>query len=155
MERNKCIFFDIDGVLNRKSQWKKPYSLCDECIRDFCGFIVSTDADLIIMSSWRSGFVSTMHDDNSPQIRELEQKFQEYGVRIADKTPILRGRPREKEIERFLYQHDKVRLWAVIDDDPEEYDRKIEGLYLIDCTKGFTSADSKRIKFFGLYAIFF
>lgn len=50
------------------------------------------------MSSWRSGFVSTMHDDNSPQIRELEQKFQEYGVRIADKTPILRGRSREKEI---------------------------------------------------------
>ena len=34
MERNKCRFFDIDGVLNRKSQWKKPYSLCDECIRN-------------------------------------------------------------------------------------------------------------------------
>ena len=36
-------------------------------------------------------------------IKELEGIFSECGLKIHDKTPFLRGRTREKEIERFLY----------------------------------------------------
>ena len=30
------IFLDIDGVLNKESDWSKPFSLSSDCIRRFC-----------------------------------------------------------------------------------------------------------------------
>ena len=30
------IFLDIDGVLNKESDWSKPFSLNSDCIRRFC-----------------------------------------------------------------------------------------------------------------------
>lgn len=146
---NKGIFFDIDGVLNKKSQWKKPYSLCDECIKLFSSFTVKECADIILMSSWRSGFMAANSTENSPQIKELELRFKEYGVQITDKTPILRGRTRDREIERYLYLHKDIQFYAIIDDDPKEYGKKMNGLYLVDCTRGFSAVDAKRVHFVG------
>lgn len=144
---NKVIFFDIDGVLNRKSQWKRMYSLCDDCIREFSRFAAKECADIILMSSWRSGFVSAGSPQNSPQLAELECKFEKYRLYIADKTPVLRGRTRDREIERYLFLHDEIQSFAIIDDDPKEYGKKLEGLYFTDCAKGFSAADSSRIRF--------
>lgn len=30
------IFLDIDGVLNKESDWSKQFSLSSDCIRRFC-----------------------------------------------------------------------------------------------------------------------
>ena len=145
----KCIFFDIDGVLNKKSQWKRPYSLNDGCIKEFSTFMVRECTDIILMSSWRSGFVATNSTENSPQIKELESRFKECGIQITDKTPILRGRTRDKEIERYLYLHKDIQFYTIIDDDPKEYGKKMKGLYLVDCTRGFSAVDAKRVQFVG------
>ena len=46
METKQCIIFlDIDGVLNTKASWKKPFSLVDECIKNFCIFVNRDDDD--------------------------------------------------------------------------------------------------------------
>ena len=44
MKREKCmeslyIFLDIDGVLNKKAEWRRPYALNSECIKCFCEFV--------------------------------------------------------------------------------------------------------------------
>ncbi len=141
------IFLDIDGVLNKKSQWKRMYSLDMECIENFCQFALETKGDIILTSSWRSGFVGTMSEENTSQIKELEKLLNEYGVTIKDKTPILKGRKRDAEIERYLYLNSppgKCVNYIIIDDDRHEYGEVSVRNYFTDATCGFTKKDGKR-----------
>lgn len=125
------IFLDIDGVLNRKEQWKIPYSLDKNCIKNFCAYAKRKNAKIVLTSSWRTGFISTKHEENLPQIKRLEKLLAEHGCEIADKTPILKGRTRDKEIERYLYFHPDD--YQIIDDDPDEFSEgvKTKNLHLI------------------------
>lgn len=52
------IFLDIDGVLNRSSDWKKMYTLNTECIRRFADFVkhLKREVNIVLTSSWRTGF---------------------------------------------------------------------------------------------------
>ena len=95
MKRRYC-FFNVDGLLNRSSDWKKPFTI-------------------------------------------------NYGlvIKIYAKTPYLKGRPREKEIERFLYFH-KPLNYIVIDGNPDEYERTGSHIFFIDPETGFTETDAKR-----------
>ena len=141
----KYCFFDIDGVLNRKDQWRRLYSLDENCIREFCSFVKDNDLTLVMTSSWRTGFVSTLSPDNLPHIKQLEQLFQQHDITIANKTPSLNGRSRDKEIERFLYFH-SCDDYVIIDDDKSEYDVINGKNYFINATTGFTNQDAKRLK---------
>lgn len=49
------IFLDIDGVLNKESDWSKPFSLNSDCIRRFCE--KNREARIILISSWKNGFI--------------------------------------------------------------------------------------------------
>ena len=46
------IFLDIDGVLNKESDWSKPFSLSSDCIRRFCEKY--REARIILISSWKN-----------------------------------------------------------------------------------------------------
>ena len=74
-------------------------------------------------------------------IRELEEIFASYGLKIYDKTPMLKGRPRDKEIERFLYFH-RINDYIVIDGDQDEYENAGSHVYFIDPETGFTKKDA-------------
>lgn len=140
------IFLDIDGVLNKSSQWKRMYSLDKECIESFCQFALKTKGEIIITSSWRSGFVGTMSEDNTPQIKRLEELLGEHGVTIKDKTPILKGRKRDAEIERYLYLNSasgECANYIIIDDDRNEYGNVSVRNYFTDAVCGFTKRDVK------------
>lgn len=140
------IFLDIDGVLNKSSQWKRMYSLDKECIESFCSFVLQVNGEIILTSSWRSGFVGTLSEDNTPQIKELEKQLGEYGVTIKGKTPILTGRTRDKEIERFLYlnaKDDNAARFIIIDDDKNEFSAVGVMNYFTDAAKGFSKKDVK------------
>ena len=142
--KEKVIFFDIDGVLNTSEQWNRAYSLKNSCIATFCTFVKKSKADIVMISSWRKGFVSKHNMENLPQIRVLEEKLANYGVEISDKTPVLVGRKRDKEIERYLYMHPEVKSYIIIDDDKNEYDAILKGTYFIDAKVGFTKKDIRR-----------
>ncbi len=141
------IFLDIDGVLNKSSQWKRMYSLDEECIKYFCSFAKQVNGQIILTSSWRSGFVGTLSEENTPQIKALEKMLQIHGVKISDKTPILPGRKRDKEIERFLYlkESDDVTVdYIIIDDDRNEFGVVCKKNYFTDSTQGFCKLDVKQ-----------
>ena len=136
------IFFDIDGVLNKKSQWTKMYSLDAGCIAHFASLVNKTKAKIVISSSWRTGFKAAHDSENSGPIRDLEKELDRFGISIYDKTPILRGRKRDIEIERWLY-FNPTEKYLILDDDESEYGTITEKNYFVDCKTGITERDVK------------
>lgn len=141
------IFLDIDGVLNKSSQWKRMYSLDEDCVRSFCSFVTQVNGQIILTSSWRSGFVDTLSKENTPQIKTLENMLLVHGIKIMDKTPYLPGRKRDKEIERFLYLKESDAMhedYIIIDDDKGEFGVMGKKNYFTDPAKGFCKWDVKQ-----------
>ena len=99
-------------------------------------------AAIILTSTWKTGFEKE-YDNCTPQIQRLRDMLRKNGVDIAGKTPDLRGRTRDKEIERFLYFNPADR-YVIIDDDESLFADK-NNLYLIDCNKGITDKDARKI----------
>ena len=66
------VFLDIDGVLNTKESWLRPFSLVDECIKNFCAFVKrdKISPKIILTSSWKTGW-SSIIENQTPQISEL------------------------------------------------------------------------------------
>ena len=134
------VFLDIDGVLNSSKDWKKLYSLNDECLLHFANFMKRIPrGQIILTSSWKTGFLSTRAAENSPQIQLLEQKLAEYGLTIKDKCPTLKGRTRDKEIERYLYFHPEP--YCIVDDDKNEFTKVLPHTYFVDAKTGFSKKD--------------
>ena len=138
-------FFDIDGVLNKTSQWKIPYSLDDNAVELFCKLIKENGLVPILTSSWRIGFEESFSEKNTPQVRELERKLKKNNVIIEGKTPILKGRSRNIEIERYLYYH-PCKRYIILDDDKEEFTEITQHNYFTNSNNGITENDVKNIK---------
>lgn len=139
--KRKICFFNVDGLLNKSSDWRKPFTINYDLTNIFCRFLAKHDLIPVMTSSWRIGFNKSGDMGNAPYIKELEAIFARYGLRIYDKTPILKGRPRDKEIERFLYFHHNPQ-YIVIDGDPDEYEKADSHVCFIDPESGFTKKDA-------------
>ena len=142
---DKYIFFDIDGVLNKTSQWRTMYSLDKDLVANFCNLVKKDGLMPIMTSSWRGGFVKSGSKDNIPQIKTLEEMFSAYGVRIAGKTPIFKGKSRDLEIERYLFYHPSSK-YVILDDDRSEYESIDEHNYFVSSERGLEKGDVKQIQ---------
>ena len=50
------VFLDVDGVLNKQSDWKRPFSLNDECCYWFNTLIKDLpNVKIVLSSTWRNG----------------------------------------------------------------------------------------------------
>lgn len=137
------VFLDIDGVLNREKDWKQPYTLCKECVDNFAKAMEGFDVKLILISSWRKGFVSRENPNNLPQIKALEKMLSERGLSITgtvDRTNMSRW----NAIQAFLKNHPGDYL--ILDDDLSEYSSRPQRLYLIDCITGISKKDVAGIR---------
>lgn len=118
--RRIFLFLDIDGVLNTSAQWKRMYSLNDECIAHFADYVhslPSDDAKIILTSSWKNGFDPAGR--HSPQIKELIEKLAVHGLSILGKTENDASEDRAKEINDYIRKHHlEQQTCIVIDDDP-------------------------------------
>ena len=105
------IFLDIDGVINRQCQWKKPYSLYEPCFPVLKKIVDQTKGKLILISTWKTGLAirentiqkAMVSDDNTEQINRLINLLMEYDMYLYGKTSNLLGRTRDREIERFVF----------------------------------------------------
>lgn len=136
------ILLDIDGVLNTKEDWKYPYSLNPNCVRQFGLTFQKTEAKIILISSWRKGFISKGNPNNSPQVQKLEKALNVYNLGIHG---ILNyDGSRGKAVAEFQKSH---RNTICIDDDIEEYEgyeEKIENLVIVDNRTGFQKGYMKK-----------
>lgn len=52
-------FLDVDGVLNRESDWCKPFTVNPICVRNFKKLLSNDkDSHVILSSTWRQGFTN-------------------------------------------------------------------------------------------------
>lgn len=138
----RAVFSDFDGVINTTSDWeKRPCSFREEKFRLLADFVRRNRAAFVITSSWRKGV--SADDDRIPVIHA----FHEAGIRPVLQTPVLPGHRRAAEIERFLYYHPKISEIAVLDDDPQEFEKPLPGLILIHAATGLTEKDLDQVRF--------
>lgn len=79
------IFLDIDGVLNKQADWKKPYSLNPQNIKAFGDAFAEMRPIIILISTWKNGFILSGNSSNSPQIKELEKVFPVMDYELREK----------------------------------------------------------------------
>lgn len=134
------IFFDIDGVLNIESDWKmKTYSFRPELVKNLCLLAKEENCDLVMISSWRTGFYKSLSPDNLENVRLLEEEMQKHGIIISAATPVYKGKSRDLEIERYLSRFPTNR-YIIIDDDKEEYLKLSDHNLFVDSKKGFNTS---------------
>ncbi len=143
MENHKVfLFLDIDGVLNTSAQWKRMYSLNNDCIVRFADYVhslPSKDVKTILTSSWKNGFDPA--GSHSPQIRELIEKLAAHNLTILGKTENDASEDRAKEINDYIRKHHlEQQTCIVIDDDPNIFHSKLSDnckMLLTDARVGF------------------
>ena len=146
------IFLDIDGVLNRSSQWKRMYQLDMHCIRSFASFVNQhyLSHSIVLTSSWKNGFDPA--GKHAPHILELIDCLKLFGMTIAGKTLTIDETDRSHEINTFILQHHlEGHPCIVFDDDKSLFERtKLLDcctLHFCDARKGFdgqTGASERR-----------
>lgn len=94
-------FLDVDGVLNKESDWRIPFSINDKCLGHFAE-LLSHDKDphIILSSTWRAGYTNT--GVMSARGNSLADKLAEYGLSVEDSTPISNKNKAGRN--RILYQ---------------------------------------------------
>ena len=130
---------DIDRVLNKKSDWKVPYTLDPSCLDNLQEALSGINPHIVLISSWRKGFVSPGNEANTPQIKKLEKELAKRRLWIAEKAP---DRIDNRDYLAKRYGENTL----ILDDDPTEYKEKHNNLYLVDCETGLTAADAKKIR---------
>lgn len=139
------IFLDIDGVLNRESDWKHPYTLNQECIDAFLSFChqyqkkKKDNISLVLISTWRVGMKDKFHLTDESYIIHLRQKLED--IPIIDKTPVS-DKTRQDEILYYLKRHKNISKYITIDDDDSPFKDKGQiHLYQPNYKIGFSQKD--------------
>lgn len=138
------IFLDIDGVLNKESDWGHLYSLDSKCIKEFARALEECkEKRIVLTSTWRHGFAYERKCE--PYIENLKKALEQYGLSIYAKTPIYPLGNREDEIKQFIENYE-VENYVIIDDDISLYHNISECFFLIDSRKGFSRKDGNDLK---------
>ncbi len=131
----KIIFLDIDGVLNNlytKENFEGFVFVEDEKILFLKEIIESTNAQVVLSSTWRKGWFYKDHDNsyNGEEVwlfEALQEKLNEYGIEFFDYTEEFGCRG--EEILKWLenYDGEQIESYVVIDDcDEEELHQHLE-----------------------------
>lgn len=138
------IFLDVDGVLNKESDWKKPFTINESCLVQFAAFVKTMkDPRIVLSSTWRAGYANTgamSEGENS-----LSNKLAKYNLKIVDSTPVS-SKTRQEEIEYYIRRHG-ISSYVILDDDKSLFPNPERiNLYLINYKTGITESDVKGLK---------
>jgi hypothetical protein len=135
MTDTKCVFLDIDGVLNSHSFFNSPENqdgpsgaLDPKAVARLNAIIAKTGAKVVVSSSWRygrsvaelqailegRGFVGEVIDKTNDHVDVVhvdEISIHEHALYLAFE--------RGAEIKEWLNRHQEVKSFVVLDDDRE------------------------------------
>lgn len=143
------IFFDVDGVLNRESDWKSRFSIRESCVKAFAGIAHAAEkaygeVRLVIISTWRAG-ISRDGSNVSAQLKGLYAALQKEGLSVYGSTPVS-DKGRQAEVEYYI-RRNSVQNYLVIDDDPSLFTNPERLNMLVpDYKSGLTDKDVKIAK---------
>ena len=111
----KVIFLYIDGVLNSASydriRGAEDGNIDPTRMPLLKKIVNETGAEIVLSSSWRKLWEPEGLDE---VCLELNCIYNSFGLRIADKTPLLGNRG--EEITLWLEKHPEVKEYVVLDD---------------------------------------
>ncbi len=144
------IFLDVDGVLNKSSQWKRMFQLDDGCISCFAKYVrclsPTMNVNIVLTSTWKRGY--SENGIHSVPIQDLVSRLLCYGIKIIGKTED--GESRTKEINEYIDRHGITDTCCIaVDDDATIFPsdtRKKFNLILVNAGTGFTEKDILRVK---------
>ncbi len=136
------VFLDVDGVLNKESDWRNKYSIDMSCVHalgTLCEEI--GPVRIILISTWRAGIGK---NGDTVQIDSLRNALARVGLSIDGQTPIS-GKGRQAEIEYYI-RRNSVSKYIILDDDRSLfYDPDKMNLYTPDYKTGLTQKDVKAV----------
>lgn len=113
-----CIFLDIDGVLNRKSDWPNKFTFNETCFNNFVKLLMDLREQyncllkIILTSTWRTGY----QESNEKIFKPLTDKLRRINLRINGITPITANKTRQQEINYYISRNN-VKHYIILDDD--------------------------------------
>mgnify|MGYP000868397776 FL=1 len=118
------IFLDIDGVLNSEHTLDQTSEhdasiICDQYIKNLRNIVEKTDAKLVLSSSWRVYFESTIDNPKHSYGVQLVQALAKHNLKIHNTTPFVKGpfsSERGLEIKTYIDQHN-ITNYVIIDDE--------------------------------------
>lgn len=137
----RILFLDIDGVLNGYNKWTyllidiskflhiptnfmrkqlNIFRIKETYVRRLAKIIKSTDAKVVMSSSWRNGYWHTPYEEKIGDKKKLHDLLVKYGIEIIDITPTLLWK-REDEINQWL-NNTKLNIESFVILDDESFD---------------------------------
>lgn len=131
----KVIFLDIDGVLNNQQTFKSRYEhhqstgewlleIDEIMVSRLANIVKETNAKIVLSSSWRNGFSYDTCEPLGEQAQGLVDILNEYGLSIYSRTG--NGRDRTDEIDEWLYNHNDIDTFVILDDDSYDLQKFID-----------------------------
>lgn len=123
----KAIFLDIDGVFNFigcRDKIGSMYFVNDHKIKLFKQIIDTTNAKIILSSTWRKGWFDQsngLDTESGYHFQKLKDKFLEYDLEFIARTPITSDGYRGAEIDMFLkgWKGESITNFIILDDDTD------------------------------------
>ena len=142
----KCVFLDVDGVLNHQHFGKdeqSKFGFDKTCINALKYILIHVpDAKIVITSAWKRFDIEPRVSETIPWRKVLETQLNKPNVIIGD-TPYLDGNippgcdvayTRASDIEAYLKEHDgTVEKFVIIDDEVSCYKRTWLEDHVVDC----------------------
>ena len=139
------LFFDVDGVLNKESDWRRNNYIDPACVRVLAqisemlskrGFCVH----FFLCSTWSDG----VGKGGEASISSLELALAGANIRIEGSTPHS-NKSRQEEIE-FCIRRYGMQYYMVVDADPSRYlfPKRIN-LFVPDAKTGLIGRDIARM----------
>ena len=139
------IFLDVDGVLNKKSDWVKPFSLNPKCVRNFIELVNRIpNAKIVLSSTWRNGIARD--GSRAAHIEDLMVLISAAGITTIDRTAEAPDGSRSREIDYYLRRHESD-TYIILDDDPSLFQEgaKTKNLFVINSEFGLEKDDITKI----------
>lgn len=120
----KYIFLDIDGVLNNSKTLDdktEPILLDDNNMKNLQHIVQTTDAKIVLISSYKDSWVKFMLTSTGIIGRFLVMTFAKYGLSIFDKTEsteLFAGRG--MGVKKYIKEHE-TENFIIIDDSASDY----------------------------------
>lgn len=141
------VFFDVDGVLNKESDWKNKFYVDTSCVKVFgelCRNLEKIYGEVrpVLISTWRAGISKSGTD--AVQIGKLEETLAGEGIKIYGATPVT-DKGRQAEVEYYI-RRNSVGKYIVIDDDLSLFCEPGKlNIFVPDYRTGLVQGDIKKI----------
>jgi trehalose-6-phosphatase len=132
----KIVFLDFDGPIipQMSHDDNHPMDAWPSCIAALNRITDTTDAKIVVSSTWRAGGLSEM--------RNLLSKWG-ANAEVIGLTPVLLNETRGKEIAEYLKAHPETESFVILDDD-DDMDESLPFLVITPFATGLTEKHADR-----------